>query len=399
MPQTRNRPVAGRLAEVAREAEATVVVASPNAPMGAGGLTPFVLDGPEGVLYSPTARTEALVSNADVAPTLLAELGMEPPASMRGRPTKVRPGTREVAERLDERLGERLAFVADKRFEVWVMVGVASSLALLAAGYFRGRTGLSIAVLGIAPLTAGALLAAAGPVTNAPAVALLTVLSAAALAGIPWAFSNRFTAALAWVCLATTSFTTADAAAGGALMKLSTLGYNPAYDARFYGIGNEYSAILAGSLTMGFGALANRVRPPAALMSVIGIAVVLVLGLPMTGADVGGSFALGLGVGATATLIQRNGLRGVALWSGCGFSVAAVLFVLTGIFFPDVSHGSRAAGGGGGLVEIAVRKLILGAEHLLNPLQVILLVAGLILVYPATAAIGVLLTKDPPELR
>lgn len=376
-------------------AEATVVVASPNAPMGAGDPTPFVLDGPEGVLYSSTARTEALVSNADVAPTLLAELGMEPPASMRGRPTKVRPGTREVAERL----GERLAFVADKRFEVWVMVGVASSLALLAAGCFRGRTGLSIAVLGIAPLPAGALLAAARPVTNAPAVALLTVLSAAALAGIPWAFSNRFTAALAWVCLATTSFTTADAAAGGALMKLSTLGYNPAYDARFYGIGNEYSAILAGSLTMGFGALANRVRPPAALMSVIGIAVVLVLGLPMTGADVGGSFALGLGVGATAALIQRNGLRGVALWSGCGFSVAAVLFVLTGIFFPDVSHGSRAAGGGGGLVEIAVRKLILGAEHLLNPLQVILLVAGLILVYPATAAIGVLLTKDPPELR
>ena len=425
---------AGRVSKAAREAGAAVAVISPNAPNGAGNLTPFALSGPEGVLYSPTTRTEALISNADVAPTLLSRIGVEPLQSMQGRPATVRPGTQEAAERL----GNRLAFVANKRFEVWVMVGMASILALIIGGYLRGRTGLYAAVLGVASLPAGALLAAIIPVTNAPGVAVLTVFFTAILAGISWIVSGRFAGTLAGVCLATAALIAADAAAGGELMKLSTLGYNPAYGARFYGIGNEYSAILAGSLTMGLGALTDRMRLPTKLVLAFGIAVVVILGLPTMGADVGGSLALGLGIGATAGLLRGVGLRGVILWGGGGFSLAAVLFVLTGIFFPDVSHGSRAAGGGGGLVEIAVRKLILSAEHLLDPLQVLLLVAGLVLVYagwrrshgtvlaagmlgatitalasgalndsgilatlfalayPAAAALGVLLTKETP---
>ena len=389
-----NPKQAGRVAGAARKAGGAVAVASPNDLPGSEDLTPFVLDGPGGVLYSPTTRTEALISNADVAPTLLSELGVEPPDSMQGRPTTVRPGTRKAAERL----GDRLAFVSDKRLEVWVMVGVVSALALLAAGYFKGRTGLSIAVLGVGSLPAGALLAAAAPVTNTPVVAILTLLLAAVLASISWYFSGRFTSMLAGICLVTAAFITADAAAGGALMKLSTLGYNPAYGARFYGIGNEYSAVLAGSLTMGFGALASRIRLPLAVVPALGAVVVIILGLPTMGADVGGSLALGLGVGASAALIRGNGLRDVVLWAGGGFFAAAALFVLSGVFFPDVSHGSRAVGGGGGgLVDIAVRKLVVSAEHLLDPLQVLLLVAGLFLVYvgwrrarPATLAAGML---------
>ncbi len=431
---------AGQLAKAAREAGTMVAVASPNDPIGPEDLTPFALDGTDGVLYSPTTRTEALISNADVAPTLLSELGVEPPDGMQGRPTIVRPGTWEGAERL----GDRLAFVAEKRFEVWVMVGIAAALALLTTGYFKGRAGLSAAILGVASLPAGALLAAAVPITIAPVVAILTLLFAAALTGISLFFSGRFTftGALAGVCLLTAALITADASAGGALMKLSTLGYNPAYGARFYGIGNEYSAVLAGSLTMGFGALASRIRLPSAVVPMLGAVVVVVLGFPTMGADVGGSLALGLGVGASAAWIQGRKLWDVALWAGGGFFAAAMLFVLSGVFFPGVSHGSRAASGSdGGLVDIAVRKLILSAEHLLNPLQVLLLVAGLVLVYvgwrrarsatlaagmlgatttalasgilndsgilatlfalacPATAALGVLLVKDNRELR
>ena len=391
-----NPEQAGRVAEAARGARATVAVASPNDLSGSEDLTPFVLDGLDGVLYSPTTRTGALISNADVAPTLLSELGIKPPDGMQGRPITARPGTWEAAERL----GDRLAFVADKRFEVWILVGVAAALALLTTGYFKGRAGLSKAILWVASLPAGALLAAAVPVTNAPLVAFLTLLFAASLTGISWLLSGKFTfaGALAGVCLLTAALITADAASGGALMKLSTLGYNPAYGARFYGIGNEYSAVLAGSLTMGFGALASRIRLPSVVAPILGAVVVIVLGLPTMGADVGGSLALGLGVGASVALVGGRGLRDVALWTGGGFFAAAMLFVLSGVFFPDVSHGSRAAGGGdGGLVDIAVRKLILSAEHLLSPLQVLLLVAGLALVYvgwrrtrPATLAAGML---------
>ncbi len=428
---------AGRVAEAAREAGATVAIASPNAPAGAEDLTPFVLGGPEGVLYSPTTRTEALISDADIAPTLLTRLGVAPPQNMQGRPATVRPGAQKAAERL----GDRLAFVAKERFEVWIMVGVAIALALAAGAYLGKRIGLYAVVLGVASLPAGALLAAAVPITNAPAVAALTVLLATAIAGSSRIFSNKFDGALAGVCLATAAIITADSAAGGALMKLSTLGYNPAYGARFYGIGNEYSAILASALTMGFGVLAARRRLPAAVIPVLGMAVVVVIGMPTMGADVGGSLALGLGGGATAALIRGTGLRDVVLWAGGGFSLAAVLFVLSGILFPDVSHGSRAAGGGGGLAKIAVRKLILSTEQLLDPLQVLLLMAvsalvyagwrrargtslatgmlgatitalasgalndsGILatlfgLAYPAVAALGVLLTKEGRGIR
>ena len=368
---------AGRIAEAARQADTTVAVASPNAPTGSGDLTPFVLDGPDGVLYSPTTRTEALISDADVAPTLLSELGGEPPDGMQGRTATARPGTWEAAGRLDD----RLTFVEGKRSEVWVMVGVACVLALLTVGYFRGRTGLSVAVLGVASLPVGALVAAAVPITNAIIVAGLTLLFTAALTSISWIASGRSIVALAGVCLATAALITTDAAVGGALMKLSTLGYNPAYGTRFYGIGNEYSSILAGSLTVGFGALANGMGLPKLAILAPGTIVVIVLGLPTMGADVGGSLALGLGIGATAALIQGGRWRSVVLWAGGGFSVAAALFVLTGIFFPDVSHGSRRPAAGAGPAEIVVRKLILSAEHLLNPLPILLLVAGLVLVY------------------
>ncbi len=428
---------AGRVSKAARKAGAVVAIASPNAPAGTGDLTPFVLDGPEGVLYSPTTRTETLISDADVAPTLLSHLGVESPEGMQGRSATVRPGTQEATKRL----GNRLAFVADERFEVWIAAGGVSVLALVVSGYRRGRTELYATILGVASLPAGALLAAGIPVTNVPAVAVLTILFAAALAGISWTLSGRFDGAFAGVCLATAALIAADAAAGGALMKLSTLGYNPAYGARFYGIGNEYSAILAGSLTIGLGALAGRIRLPATLVLALGMGIVVVLGLPTMGADVGGSLALGLGIGATASLLRRGGVRGMVFWAGGGFLVAVVLFALSGIFFPDVSHGSRAASGGGGLVEITVRKLILSAAHLLNPILILLLIFGLILVYagwrrirgtafaagllgatitalasgalndsgilatlfalayPTIAALGLLLIKEPPELR
>ena len=100
----------------------TVAVASPNAETGEPALTPFVLLGEQGVLYSPNTRTEGLVSNADVAPTLLAELGIDPPPGIQGRDAEVRPGTVEGVEQLASRLG----FVAEKRSEVWAVVGIAS---------------------------------------------------------------------------------------------------------------------------------------------------------------------------------------------------------------------------------------------------------------------------------
>jgi hypothetical protein len=53
-----------------------------------------------------------------------------------------------------------------------------------------------------------------------------------------------------------------------------------------------------------------------------------------------------------------------------------VLFLASGLLFPDVSHGSQAAGGGGGLGEILVRKLAVSLGYLLNPILLLLLALG-----------------------
>ena len=120
---------AGRLADTAGERGAEVAIASPNAPTGSANLAPFVLGGSgEGLLYSSTTHTKALITGIDVAPTLLARLGVEPPREMQGRPATVVPGEPAAAERL----GELLSFVAEQRGR--------------SLGFYRGGHGLLYAV-------------------------------------------------------------------------------------------------------------------------------------------------------------------------------------------------------------------------------------------------------------
>jgi hypothetical protein len=366
---------AAELVEAARETEATVAVASPNGPPETPNLTPFALVRPGsggGLLYSPTTRTEGLLTNADVAPTLLSVLGAQIPPEMTGRAAEVRPGQAESAEFLQRRMW----FVEREGFRVWAVVGVLWAGAL-AAGLLRGsRRGASVAVLALAALPAGALLAAAIPATGVLPVGALTALFAGGITALCWRFSGSFAGALAQVALATAALVVADAAAGGALARFSTIGSNPATGTRFYGVGNEYAAVLAGALAIGLGILVYRRRPLTVPLAAVGAIAVLALGLPMMGADVGGSLALGLALGATAGLARGEGWRGVLLWVAGGFALAAALFLASGLFFPDVSHGSRAAGGGGGLYEILTRKLAMSLGSLLNPVLLSLLVLG-----------------------
>ena len=97
---------AAQLVEAARETGATVAVASPNGPKGTPNLTPFVFLRPSSggdLLYSPTTRTQGLLTNTDVAPTLLDALGAPVPPEMSGRAAEVRPGDVESAELLQRR--------------------------------------------------------------------------------------------------------------------------------------------------------------------------------------------------------------------------------------------------------------------------------------------------------
>jgi hypothetical protein len=371
---------AAQLVASARRAEAAVAVASPNGPPGAPNLTPFALVGPGvegGLLFSPTTRTTGLLTNADVAPTLLATLGVLVPREMSGRVAEVRPGRAASVELLQRRLW----FVEEGGLRVWAVVGVLWAGALAVGTLRGGRRGASTVVLALAGLPPGALLAACVPVMGVLPVAALTALFASGITALTRRLSGTFPGALALVALTSAALVVLDAVASGAVERFSTIGYNPATGTRFYGVGNEYAAVLAGGLTMGLGVLAPRRRPPAAALAAVGGGAVLVLGLPTMGADVGGSLALGLGFGATVGLIRGDGRSGVILWAAGGFAFAAALFLASGLLFPEVSHGSRAADGGGGLGEILVRKLAIGVGNLLSPILLPLLVMGAATIY------------------
>jgi hypothetical protein len=375
-----NQQQTAKLVGAARRAGAVVAVTSPSGSPQTPNLAPLALVRPGsegGLLYSPSTRTRGLLTNADLAPTLLASLGAPVPPEMSGRVAETRPGNPGDAELLQRRLW----FVEAQGFRVWAAVGVLFGIALAAGGMWGGRRGVCVVLLGLAGLPAGALLAAAVPVTGVAPVALLTALFAGGAAALSFRLSGGFAGALVLVALASAALVTLDAATGGALSRFSTLGYHAATGTRFYGIGNEYAAILAGGLTFGLGAASHRRRPPAAALAVVGGAVVLAQGLPTMGADVGGSLSLGLAFGATAGLARGGGLSGAALWAAGGFALAAALFLASGVLFPGVSHGSRAAQSGGGLNEILARKLEISLSYLMDPVLLALLVAGAAVIY------------------
>jgi hypothetical protein len=85
------------------------------------------------------------------------------------------------------------------------------------------------------------------------------------------------------------------------------------------------------------------------------------------------------------------------LWATGGFVFATILFLASGLLFPDVSHGSRAAGDGGGLAEILVRKLAVSLGNLLNPILLLLLALGAAVIYAGwRRARGTLLAAAMP---
>jgi hypothetical protein len=80
-------------------------------------------------------------------------------------------------------------------------------------------------------------------------------------------------------------------------------------------------------------------------------------------------------------MLRGHGPIDVILWAAGWFAFAAALFVASGILFPDVSHGSRAASGGGGLGEILVRKLAVSLGNLSSPILLVLLAVGSAAIY------------------
>jgi hypothetical protein len=362
------RAIDRRLAAVLAELPptATVLVASLSDADGRARLQLAAARGPApgggayaGLLRSASTRHDGLVQTTDLAPTLLAALGLPTPAGMVGSVvTGSAPATAGGATVAGPRLQQlddlaRPAEVIDPIVAPFFAVAFALELLLLvagctitarqrAAGDPRATTtarGTAAVAIAAALLPAATFLANLWPWwrSGAPAPSLAAAGAVATLALALVAVAGPWRRTLLGPAGAVGALTalvlTADVATGSRLSLTALIGGQPLVGGRFYGFSNPGFALFATGALLLATAVADPLvrarRPRAAVGAVtaVGVLATAVDGLPGLGSDFGGPPAL---VPAFAYLALRVGgvrltwLRAVAV----GLGTVVVLAVL-----------------------------------------------------------------------
>jgi hypothetical protein len=314
-----------------------VLVLSPVAPAGAPDLGIVALRQPgagTGLLRSATTRRDGYVQLADVGPTIMTVLGEDEPDHGEGRAFQIaEPRADGLVSRL-ARAGEQAEFRDDI-----VPATVTTLIVLLAAltlvGIFRDR--LPARLVRALPIAAAGMLGAL-PATffsaiigidgMAAYVALLVaggviVALAARLAERRWPGTAAIVSVGSVVLLIA-----ADVLVGAPLQLNTVFGYSVAVAGRFAGVGNLAFALLgSGALVLAalvaerYGARGRRIA-----LGVLAV-VLLVDGLPVLGADVGGVLSIvpAFGLAALVLLGRRIGVREIVATLAAAFGVLFVV--------------------------------------------------------------------------
>ncbi len=352
-----------------------IVLAAPPPPENHALPIGFAGAGFHGTLTSDSTRTGGYVVSTDLAPTILGRLGVSIPDAMNGEPIRAEGRIDPVA--VEDR-AERMTAVADRRIPVvvgclaaWLALAVAVGIAVPRRGRAAAAwLGLSFAYMPLLLLAGAALEPSAG------VEALMVGVGAAVLAALTLAVARGWWAA-AVACGVTVGAYGLDMVTGSELTKLSLLGPNPIYGARFYGIGNELEALFAVMVPVGVGAalsaLAAReraVNARAAIAAFLGVGALtaVIFAAGRFGADVGAAIVLPLGAAVAAVTVTSTSERSKRrlLWAVPAAPVVALAaLALTDLVSGGNAHLTRSvldAGGAGDLADTAERRLRLSAH-------------------------------------
>lgn len=303
-----------------------VVVVAPTEPRALPvELTVAAVAGPgfePGLAASGTTRRPGYVTLPDLAPTVLAALGVEAPAAMNGAPVAAVGGPRPSPALFEQLAGDNDRAVFRNRVTGSITVAfialqvVTYGLAALALrrrrpGLRRVATYLALTVLAVpsvAFLSGLVRYAVLGPAGYGIAVfaASVAVAVVAGVAGRAVTGRAAIGAERAWVMAALLlaglllAVLLGDIAAGGPLQIDTVIGYSPIVAGRFAGYGNlAFGLVAMATIVVGTGAWGwfgrdgrrtalspgkGRTAAVAALFAVT----VLAIGLPSLGLDVGG---------------------------------------------------------------------------------------------------------------
>lgn len=383
----------GRMAAMMDPARDMIIVCTPTPTrkmLEDGKLvTPLVISGKGfssgGQLHSATTRRTGLVSNFDIAPTILEFEGLKTPAEMDGRPVTATGSTSDISGLVRFQNKAAATFTARR---LMVRVYVITSMCIIGLffliillrkdlidshPYFWSVPLLAILsgplvwllvpVLGVVPQAALVAISVCGTILVAFAALLLrrrpdvedtSPLSAALL---------RPMLAISGVTLL---MVIADLFAGSPLMTLSTFGSDTILGDRYYGIGNLYMGFAMGAGIL-FGCLAvyllrdklDRPWKKYLLAGVVFAIVTAVIGIPKLGADMGGLAAML--VASLVTLLKFEGkkltVKKVALVVVILIVCLGAVFLVDALMPSSASHVGRAIGKaqGGGFSTLAAQ--------------------------------------------
>ncbi len=328
-----------------------------------------------GDLTSDSTRTDGYVLSTDLAPTILARVGIAVPSQMSGQAIRSR-GSVDVAA--IESLGERMAVISERRgpvigvsLLVWLVI---FGLAALVSSDRIGRMAIRLAGLSIVYLPL-LLLVGAALEPSQESEQLLVMFGAPLLAALTLFLFGGLRALAIASALVVLAYAI-DAIAGSPLTSLSLLGPNPGLGVRFYGIGNELEALLGVLVVAGTGTALTGFRPrlaghrAAAAFLAVSLLAAVVFAAGRFGADVGAAIVLPVGGAVAAATIAAKRRRTALL------AIAAPLAVLALIALADLVSGANAhltrsvldAGGLGDLADVAQRRLQLSAHSFSRPI-------------------------------
>lgn len=371
---------------------------SPHLPGGWQRLTPIVAlgeDFPPGLLTSPTTRTPGLVSNTDLAATLLTLFHISAPSDITGRPFHVLPykdGPHRIAvlARLD------YISVLNARAVVGGMVAIGSTgllfalSALLAHRLGKKRVASWLSVVFVWALTLPAALLLA-PLWVPPTLLeyLLRIVAwmvALTFASYVLARAVRLKPPLVASILCLT-MVIIDLLTGQNLIKNSLLSGYALSGIRYYGIGNEYLGVLTAMALIGpmmtldhysssRGKMQQEERWPKIVLIALWSFVTVAFGWPFWGANYGSLIVSWVTYGLAVLAlwdIRPTPLRALSL----GFLGLANAFVFGALDAIWARTASSHAGyvleettkgrGFAYLEQIVVRKLLMNVQLLASP--------------------------------
>lgn len=285
-----------------------ILVVSVRPPHSEFRLTPMIAAGPgipRGVITSPSTQRTGLVAITDIAPTVMAALGVAVPDDMPGNALRYEPGSHQL-DRLetydaDTNVRER-TYAPTTWVYIWgqALVYVLLLFAVARRPRFGGmRPWLRVALSVLAAMPAASFLVRLIPgLTGWFLAAEMIVMSAIAIAIGVFAATRRRTALspLTWLCGVTIAVITVDIWTGTHLEMSSWLGYSFHSAGRFYGVPNTTFAVLGACTILWSGIIVHyheHRREALAWVGCVMLVVLVAAGAPMLGADVGTLITLG----------------------------------------------------------------------------------------------------------